>query len=294
MKTTADSASNPITTGIRRSQTPQGSITSDVRPDASGNFLNPANCDNDADECDEAHLDNTGTAGALNTHTRGIEFYGKSSDFRLLQQLMAHASQQKAQDTAEGASPSLSDFLYDVNLTGLEPPELGPVTVAGRKSDMQQQPTGQSSTPQRHLPAYTRDSRLMLTSNVLDSKDSRKSLCWIGQPMLLEMEYVSQYFENLHYALPILSPRTFKARCHRDIWAKTRLEKLPQERLHFLALYNAVLAVGALTAGPDKFRFLREELDTTSDGGKIVRPERAVTSIQLSRIYFGRAILWSC
>jgi len=253
MKNPANSAFNLTSTAVRHSQTPQRSITTDAQSDSGSTLLSPAICDETAGEGDEAHLDSTGTAGALNTHTKGVEFYGKSSDFHLLQQLVAHAFQQKTHDVAEGGSPSLSNFLYDVNLTGLDPPESGPATVAGRKNNAQQQATGQSPTPQRPSPAYTRDSRLMPASNVLDAKDSRNSLCWIGQPMLLEMEYVSQYFESLHHALPILSPRTFMARCHRDVWAKTRLERLPQERLHFLGLYNAVLAVGHLPLDQTNF-----------------------------------------
>jgi hypothetical protein len=69
--------------------------------------------------------------------------------------------------------------------------------------------------------------------------------------MQLEIEYVNLYFHNLHYVAPFLDSEKFKSRCGREIWAVSALKRLRRNQMHFSALYNAVLAVGALTAPTD-------------------------------------------
>lgn len=65
----------------------------------------------------------------------------------------------------------------------------------------------------------------------------------------LEREYVRLFMSNLHYLHPMLDPIAFVARCEEEIWSvHTPLEKKKDLR-HFFALYNIVVAVGALVAG---------------------------------------------
>lgn len=61
------------------------------------------------------------------------------------------------------------------------------------------------------------------------------------------------YFRNLHLIHPILDQASFTSRCERDVWHETTPSgNLPlHERSVFLALFNAVLALGAITAGED-------------------------------------------
>lgn len=64
----------------------------------------------------------------------------------------------------------------------------------------------------------------------------------------LEREYVRVFMSNLHHIHPMLDPIAFAARCEEVIWSvHTPLEKNKDLR-HFFALYNIVVAVGALIA----------------------------------------------
>ena len=64
----------------------------------------------------------------------------------------------------------------------------------------------------------------------------------------LEREYVRIFMSNLHHIHPMLDPVAFAARCEQVIWGvHTPLERSKDLR-HFFALYNIVVAVGALTA----------------------------------------------
>lgn len=64
----------------------------------------------------------------------------------------------------------------------------------------------------------------------------------------LEREYVRLCMSNLHHIHPMLDPIAFAARCEDEIWdVDTPLENNKDLR-HFLALYNIVVAVGALGA----------------------------------------------
>jgi hypothetical protein len=65
----------------------------------------------------------------------------------------------------------------------------------------------------------------------------------------LEREYVRLFMSNLHHLHPMLDPIAFAARCEEVIWdVHTPLERNKDLR-HFFALYNIVVAVGALVAG---------------------------------------------
>ncbi|CZR65818.1 uncharacterized protein PAC_15718 [Phialocephala subalpina] len=54
---------------------------------------------------------------------------------------------------------------------------------------------------------------------------------------------------------------SFTSRWEEEIWVFATVECLPRNQMHFLALYNAVLAVGALTAPVDALQDQRAELD---------------------------------
>ncbi|KAJ6443673.1 Zn(2)-C6 fungal-type DNA-binding domain-containing protein [Purpureocillium lavendulum] len=64
----------------------------------------------------------------------------------------------------------------------------------------------------------------------------------------LEREYVRVFMSNLHHIHPMLDPIAFSARCEQAIWGvHTPLERSRDQR-RFFALYNIVVAVGALIA----------------------------------------------
>lgn len=107
--------------------------------------------------------------------------------------------------------------------------------------------------------------------------------------MPLEREYVNLYFYNLHCIHPFLSSEAFKLRCEKEIWATSALKRLRRNQMHFLALYNAVLAVGALTAPTGLLHGARAELEIRSEEDRRNGPKHVPSSIRLSKLYFQRA-----
>jgi hypothetical protein len=71
----------------------------------------------------------------------------------------------------------------------------------------------------------------------------------------IEQECIRLYFSNLHLVHPILQKKSFLDRCESEVWSVSlaSADKLPHKRhrSRFLALYNAVCAVGAITAGDE-------------------------------------------
>ena len=301
------------------------------------------------------------TVEAVNQHTRGTEFYGKSSSFSLLNQLFIQAraqnlasspatnpdpgpDQQPASPTTgavvtpspslhsvlsanmsmnprcDESGPKISDksplsvvnLLYDESSAIPESRPRSPLTVAGRGTKPRDNYEGDKSSdspPRERLGSFddplSRSMRQVLgdpqpSTNTMtaESEKSQTSMaakpgadpfmCFFGKPMQLEMEYLNLFFLNLHLMLPFLSPADFKRRCQAEIWGKRSWQRLRRDRMHFLALYNIVLAIGALTAGSDMLRDLRTELETQS------RKEshgikKGFSSLHLSRHYFQRS-----
>ncbi|OGM47502.1 hypothetical protein ABOM_002564 [Aspergillus bombycis] len=227
-----------------------------------------------------------------NAHTTGTEFYGNSSNFALLSQLFATARKISGDHpdipTNTVQTPlSIVDMLYDDQSSIPDSAPPAPVTAAGRTSQLPKasevMPIGKESPPTMRPTGLGRDITAGLgQSGVWD--------CFIGSPMRLEMEYVNLFFDNIHNSLPFLERKHFIERCEEEIWVRSTVKQLRRDKMHLFALYNAVLAVVALTAGPDVFLSLRTELEVSLTERSASRPPRnAPSSIFLSKIYFRRA-----
>lgn len=292
-------------------------------------YVSPGTTDNRAVE--RALRRETGSdadmIAAINQQTSGTEYYGQSSNFVLLNQLLSQArnrllagspdfsSNLAAQSQSSPAhpqveqSPSLTvdsspagetrpndpsqtplsvvNLLCDESATLPDPRPKSPVTVAGRAQKARtliaasrveattQERTGHSETSSPFGNAH------VVANNTSD--------CFFGNPMLLEKEYVNQYFQNLHCIHPFLSPNNFKSRSESEIWSSSALKRLRRKQMHFLSLYNSVLAVGALIAPTDALRSLRAELEIRSEEDRQKGPKYIPSSIRLSKLYFQRA-----
>ncbi|KAK6815112.1 hypothetical protein RU639_008650 [Aspergillus parasiticus] len=227
-----------------------------------------------------------------NAQTTGTEFYGSSSNFALLSQLFATARKlsEDHPDMPRNAvqTPiSIVDMLYDDQSTIPDSAPPAPVTAAGRTSQLHKVP--EASCIGNPIPTASQRAGMGLDimaqlgqSGVWD--------CFIGSPMRLEMEYVNLFFDNIHNSLPFLDRELFTGRCEQEIWVKSAVKKLRRDQMHFFALYNAVLAVVALTASADAFLSLRTELEISSTECSSSRTPRNVpSSIFLSKMYFRRA-----
>lgn len=102
-----------------------------------------------------------------------------------------------------------------------------------------------------------------------------------------EREYVRIFFNNLHYLHPFLLVDEFTSRCGREIWNSSLVGEPQQEHKHFLALYNIVVAVGALIAGKDMVLVSESGIGNVSeDKSKNVK---GPSSMAVSVIYFRKS-----
>lgn len=106
----------------------------------------------------------------------------------------------------------------------------------------------------------------------------------------LEREYVRNYFHNLHYLHPMLDPADFTAMCEDYVWSAYETNDRARDRRHFFALYNIVVAVGALVAGADVLNEFGRELKMYGESLRGRRPASPpFTSQMFSRIYFRKS-----
>ncbi|KAH6950310.1 fungal-specific transcription factor domain-containing protein [Ilyonectria sp. MPI-CAGE-AT-0026] len=103
----------------------------------------------------------------------------------------------------------------------------------------------------------------------------------------LEREYVRLCMSNLHHIHPMLDPIAFAARCEDEIWdVDTPLERNKDLR-HFLALYNIVVAVGALGAAASITRHFERDIKLCMK--QCPNSSLLVSSQSLSKKYFRKS-----
>ncbi|EUC41784.1 hypothetical protein COCMIDRAFT_60969, partial [Bipolaris oryzae ATCC 44560] len=100
----------------------------------------------------------------------------------------------------------------------------------------------------------------------------------------LEKMYISIFFQNLHYVHPLLDPVQFEERCGREMWARHTTTGITKSYKHFSALYNIIVAVGALIAGRSVLKDLGQDMQTYIAG--LAEPEGQISSQSISRMYF--------
>ncbi|KAH7166077.1 hypothetical protein EDB81DRAFT_273189 [Dactylonectria macrodidyma] len=182
--------------------------------------------------------------GDINQHTEGSEFYGHTGTFYFLSRLRSRAKGQRSRRVAPGsgdqgqgreaADDSVVNLLHSSDYS-----------VSGAPDN---RATGQSSDTPHPLGGHSCASQ-SVEGSVQSPLASRSS---IGTE--LERECARLYFLNLHCIHPILDQALFLGRCEREVWMG---DAIPAEaptprvraRTRFLALFNIVLAIGAITAG---------------------------------------------
>ncbi|KAI5461881.1 fungal-specific transcription factor domain-containing protein [Mariannaea sp. PMI_226] len=165
----------------------------------------------------------------------------------------------------QGPAPAAQSSVSIVNLLSneeaLEPPSR-PKTPQYVGENQQEGSRRFSPSPSRAAnESHTSPLTHQTHSNGQSVGDARSStqLATKGKPVLesplqaakkrLEREYVRLFISNLHHLHPMLDPIAFVAQCEQVIWdVDTPLESNKNLR-HFFALYNIVVAVGALVAG---------------------------------------------
>lgn len=106
----------------------------------------------------------------------------------------------------------------------------------------------------------------------------------------LEKAYIHAFFHNLHHVHPMLDPFQFEERCERDIWGTHTTSERNKGSRHFFALYNIVVAVGALIAGRNVLEDLGPDMQTCIvEFVEFGIPERQISSQTISRTYFRKS-----
>ncbi|VUC30474.1 unnamed protein product [Clonostachys rosea] len=224
-----------------------------------------------------------------NHHTKGSEFYGPTGTFSFLSTVRCQANSESSPSNGQN----------DIGSASYIPSPKSSVVNLLHSSDY----------PVRH-------DRVRLSSQSVSPQNPFGGLPWShGQRELtvknkardieIERECVRLYFQNLHCIHPILEQAPFVKRCEREIWIPLLHEidnapsSKPAVNARFLALFNVVLALGAITAGEtsmllweNSIKFLDEaerqgnlEAEVATDMTKVYAP------IRIARLFFERSKL---
>jgi hypothetical protein len=106
----------------------------------------------------------------------------------------------------------------------------------------------------------------------------------------LEQVYISTFLDNLHHLHPMLDPVLFEEQCERHVWGThAGIERHKCSR-HFFALYNIVVAVGALVAGTTVIKNLGRDMQLCiAQLSQAENSKPVVSSQTISRIYFRKS-----
>jgi hypothetical protein len=110
----------------------------------------------------------------------------------------------------------------------------------------------------------------------------------------LEREYVRQFMDNLHHLHPMLDPIAFTTKCEDQIWNVKASSERNKGQRHFFALYNIVVAVGALVSGPGLAQAFGQDIQLCmKQSVQGQSPNLSSSSQELSKTYFrkSRALL---
>lgn len=289
---------------------------------------------------------NPDVVGDVNEHTQGTEFYGTSSNFVLLNQLLKFAQQQlpvgntgsgnydrtsstytsqpveDGQLAQRGGSnndwldrqhnlpPALSarqqGHMSIINLLSneevLSPPSRPKTPVHAADESLGARRTqGAILEPPARRREFIRSPRngvmegsgsQRLPILELNDKVRRDATFNIqGAQKRLEREYVRLFMNNLHYIHPMLDAVAFIERCEQEIWEMNTPSERKRGFRHFLALYNIVVAVGALIAGSNLNQVYQRDIRLCMEQFAQPKPPttQLVTSQTLSRSYFQRS-----
>ncbi|XP_014557646.1 hypothetical protein COCVIDRAFT_96677 [Bipolaris victoriae FI3] len=143
---------------------------------------------------------------------------------------------------------------------------------------------GLPAVPQSTRPAHTVDAISSPCHITVHNVQDHMSSSTQALKRRLEKFYINVFFQNLHYIHPMLDPVQFEERCGREMWARHTTTERSKRYRHFAALYNIVVAVGALIADRNVLEDLGQDMQTYIAG--LAEPERRISSQTISRMYF--------
>ncbi|EFQ30432.1 uncharacterized protein GLRG_05576 [Colletotrichum graminicola M1.001] len=219
--------------------------------------------------------------GQVNEHTEGAEFYGPTGTFYFLARLRSRANTQKQPEVGvKRSQSSIVNLLHSSDYS--TPPDS---RVLG------QSPYGKGS------PQSTVARRESLQQGVFGGAEALLSAADASLATDMERECARLYFQNLHNIHPILEQTAFLQRCEDEIWSRPLRPDIlmcsqMRREARFLALYNVVVAIGAITAGEASLLMedhTREFLDRTRQ--QPGEDDSLYPPIRLARRFFERSRL---
>jgi hypothetical protein len=268
-------------------------------------------------------ISNGDEIGDVNERTHGMEFYGTSSNHVLLNQLFSFVRNNRRHgqlrtSTINPIVPSnddtevggLSTDRYQghqsserpsaVNLLSIEEPLFPPSRRDTPPPSSQSRETqGAFNRENTNLGSQAASTTsLRLTSSNVDVSSHLRSPGRIGGDGIpltaakhrFERELVRSYLHNLHYLHPMLDGTEFVLQCEAEVWSLGANAKKSAQRRHFMALFNIVVAVGALVAGREVAEEFSQEIVAIeqSKHQTLVSPQQ-ISLRTLSRSYFQEA-----
>lgn len=208
----------------------------------------------------EAQVESQDSFGEVNRHTQGTEYYGPTGIYSFLLRLRLRARNQSLRDDVNerhhGDGSRCSKSMRDLSIVNflhssdyqapqntLQNNQTGGHTSQSIDLQVSSSSRDQSTSPRINL---LHESRSHLPSPSSHEASIGSTTFRMSLSTSIQRECLRLYFQNLHLIHPILEESTFFERCENEILSQ-RLEPSND----FLALFNAVLAVGAVTAGQD-------------------------------------------
>lgn len=172
-----------------------------------------------------------------NHHTEGSEFYGPTGTFYFVSSLR---SQAHSQDSPEGSKRSEIDYRQRQRLSQ------DSVVNLLHSSDYPVERDYQKPVQQADI--IHQEGRAQIHQRPTFEKPDGPS---VSNDAEIQRECVRLYFQNLHCVHPILDQSEFVRRCEREVWAPSvhNCQVGARGSSRFSALFNIVLALGAITAG---------------------------------------------
>ncbi|KIX00391.1 uncharacterized protein Z518_10530 [Rhinocladiella mackenziei CBS 650.93] len=269
----------------------------------------------------EGQVSNIGTPrlAGVNTHTSGTEFYGSSSNLAFLARLFSKARKRVTTLSHDGPSvnvrndassvqdatselrhlndnrSSLVDLMYSIDYHS-------PVNGATRsQKDVTSTPNASIGTPSirtnhstpgqigANAPPIAPSVPSLIARYPSSASRTQSNVGKNFETFEVEKIFVDAYFHNKHYIHPMLTEKSFRERCVRDIWTDRPTASPLGRRTQFLALYYAVVALGAINCGVEQTSSLAQYSPPDNEDDRPGPPTTKRSTLEWASHYFGLA-----
>lgn len=218
--------------------------------------------------------------GGVNSHTNGTEFYGGSSNLAFLGKLFSRARKRarfsynkqgsEAPDFENRQTSSLHLSNHRLSIVNLmyntDPLELRSGQLTPKDSERATETNGFQQPKERFMTKFRgsqsgvlhsennqspNDCSSFIGTSTMDENRLNSDIHSMNIQQQVEKIFIQTYFANKQYIHPFLCEDAFRRHCAKYIWSDNGSRKSMGSKSRFLALYYAVVAVGAINARMD-------------------------------------------